>query len=322
MRIERIDFARGQRAVINSDLRDVAGEKFPTIKQPAKRHAGRYRDKKIDYPETFARTERNYQTQPRWVKLRRYSIHGIDHMETGPFDKDPVPSFDNLYHQYCEAVHSLDENLGRVLDCLDETGLAKNTLVIYMGDNGFHLGEHGFYDKRDAFETSIRVPMLARAPGLIKPGSKIEKMVLNIDIAPTVMQAMGVKAPLQTPNNNKGFDGSSFLPLLRGEKTDWRTHFVYEYHWEWNFPATPTLFAIRGERYKYVYYHGTWDLNSFHDLKTDPIERHNLINVPAYKEHIEMMREQLFKELTLRKALDIPIRTPRGVRLDQRKIGH
>ena len=133
--------------------------------QPAPRHPGRYDDQPIDYPETMANTERNYQTQPHWVRERRYSIHGIDHMETGPFDKDPVPDFDDLYHRYCETVHGLDENLGRVLRYLDEHGLSQQTLVIYMGDNGFELGEHGFYDKRDAFEHSIRVPMLAYAPG-------------------------------------------------------------------------------------------------------------------------------------------------------------
>ncbi len=163
--------------------------------QPAPRHQGRYRAAAIDYPATMARTERNYLTQPRWVRDRRYSIHGIDHMETGAFDKDPVPDFDELYHGYCEAVHSLDENIGRVLDFLDREDLASNTLVVYMGDNGFHLGEHGFYDKRDAFETSIRVPLLARAPGLIRPGTKVTQMVQNIDVAPTLLAATGTAAP-------------------------------------------------------------------------------------------------------------------------------
>ncbi|MHC4559240.1 MAG: sulfatase-like hydrolase/transferase, partial [Planctomycetota bacterium] len=133
--------------------------------QPAKRHQGRYGKAKVKRPETMANTERNYQTQPHWVRERRYSIHGVDHMETGQYDNDPVPSFNELYKQYCETVHGLDENLGRMLKYLDETGLSKSTLVIYMGDNGFALGEHGFYDKRDAFEESIRVPMLAYAPG-------------------------------------------------------------------------------------------------------------------------------------------------------------
>lgn len=283
--------------------------------EPAPRHKGRYADKPIDYPQTRARTERNYRTQPNWVKRRRYSIHGIDHMETGPFDKDPVPNLDVLYHSFAEAVHGIDENLGRVLAWLDANDLSKDTLVIYMGDNGFHLGEHGFYDKRDAFETSMRVPMLAWAPGNIKPRT-VEKMVQNIDVAATVLDAMGVDAPKAAE-----YDGRSFLPLLRGQNvSDWRTHLLYEYHWEWNFPATPTLFAIRTDRYKYVYYHGTWDIDSFHDLANDPDERHNLIQIPGYQEQIEKLRTQLFKELKASNALNLPARPPHGMRLDQRKI--
>lgn len=283
---------------------------------PAPRHAGRYKDKPIDYPQTRARTERNYRTQPNWVKRRRYSIHGIDHMETGPFDKDPVPNLDDLYHSFAEAVHGIDENLGRVLKYLDDNDLADSTMVIYMGDNGFHLGEHGFYDKRDAFETSIRVPLLVMAPGKIKPNVKIDRMVMNIDIAPTILDAMNVK-----PAADSDMDGRSFLPLLKGEAVnDWRTHILYEYHWEWNFPATPTTFAIRTDRYKYIYYHGTWDIDSFHDLQTDPIERHNLINIPAYQDKIKELRTQLFKELKESGALDTPVRAPHGDRLDQRKL--
>jgi N-acetylglucosamine-6-sulfatase len=285
---------------------------------PAPRHKGRYAKKPIDYPVTMARTERNYRTQPRWVSDRRYSIHGIDHMETGAFDKDPVPNFDNLYHGYAEAVHSLDENIGRVLDQLKTAGLAEDTLVLYMGDNGFHLGEHGFYDKRDAFETSIRVPLLAWAPGRVRNTDgpyNIDSMVQNIDIAPTVLAALGVEKPAAAK-----FDGQSFLPQLQGKKGGERDHILYEYHWEWNFPATPTLFAIRTDRYKFVYYHGTWDLDSFHDLKTDPHERHNLIDVPAYQEHITKLRTKLFKELEASGALNVPIRQPAGNRLDQRKI--
>ena len=162
---------------------------------PAPRHHGRYQKAEIKYPETMANTEENYQTQPHWVRRRRYGIHGIDHMQTGRFDDDPVPSFCDLYRRYCEAVHGLDENLGRVLDYVDKAALAESTLVIYMGDNGFALGEHGFYDKRDAFEVSIRVPMLAYAPGLIKPGTKITPMVQNIDVAPTILRAAGCPIP-------------------------------------------------------------------------------------------------------------------------------
>jgi N-acetylglucosamine-6-sulfatase len=282
--------------------------------QPAPRHRGRYARAPVRRPETMANTERNYQTQPHWVRERRYSIHGVDHMETGPYDNDPVPSFDDLYRQYCETVHGLDENLGRVLDYLDESRLSDSTLVVYMGDNGFALGEHGFYDKRDAFEESIRVPMLAYAPGLIEPGTRVTQMVQNIDVAPTLLDAAGLRPPAAAQ-----MDGRSFLPLLAGQSTPWRDHILYEYHWEWNFPATPTTFAIRTDRYKYIFYHGVWDHDGFYDLQTDPHERHNLINVPAYRAQIEAMKKQLFDELEAGGGLNIPVRRPRGERLDQRK---
>lgn len=283
--------------------------------QPAPRHAGRYHGQPIDYPETMANTEQNYQTQPRWVLDRRFSIHGIDHMETGAFDKDPVPDFDELYYNYCETVHGMDENVGRVLDFLDQSELSKDTIVIYMGDNGFHLGEHGFYDKRDAFETSIRVPMLAYAPGRIPPGTVVESMVQNVDVAPTILDVCGVEVP-----DTVELDGRSMQPLWQGKQVDeWRDHILYEYHWEWNFPATPSVLAIRTDRYKYVYYHGTWDHDSFHDLQTDPLERHNLIHVPAYQERISQLRDQLFKELGESGGLVLPIQVPAGERLDQRK---
>ena len=282
--------------------------------QPAERYKGLYGKAQVKRPDTMANTERNYQTQPHWVRERRYSIHGVDHMETGQYDNDPVPSFDELYKQYCETVHGLDENIGRVLNYLDDTGLSKSTLVIYMADNGFELGEHGFYDKRDAFEESIRIPMLAYAPGMIQPGIKITQMVQNIDIAPTVLDAAGVKLP-----KSARMDGQSFLPLLRAESVKWRDHILYEYYWEWNFPATPTVFAIRTERYKYIFYQGIWDHDGFYDLQTDPHERHNLINVPAYSEQIEAMKKQLFDEFEASGGLDIPVRRPLGERLDQRK---
>ncbi|MBL7139403.1 MAG: sulfatase [Planctomycetes bacterium] len=283
--------------------------------QPADRHRGRYANAEVRRPETMANTERNYQTQPHWVRERRYSIHGVDHMETGQYDDDPVPSFDDLVRRYSETVHGLDENLGRLLAYLDESGLARSTLVLYMGDNGFALGEHGFYDKRDAFEESIRVPMLAYAPGLIAPGTTVTPMVQNIDVAPTVLDAAGVAIP-----ESAKMDGRSFLPLLLGKKASWRDHILYEYHWEWNFPATPTLFAIRTDRYKYIYYYGVWDHDGFYDLETDPLERHNLVNVPAYREQIEAMKQQLFDELEASGGLVVPVRRPAGERLDQRKL--
>ena len=282
---------------------------------PAPRHEGRYKNKPIPYPETMARTEENYYSQSKWIKERRYGIHGIDHMETGTLDKDPVPSFDNLYWNFCETIHGLDENIGRLIKTINST--AKETYLFYMGDNGFALGEHGFYDKRDAFEESIRIPMLAYSPGNIPDGLVVDEMIQNIDIAPTILSLAG-----NDPKSIKHkMDGISFAPLIKGEdQKNKRDHILYEYHWEWNFPATPTCLAIRTNRYKYIYYHGVWDRNGFYDLESDPHERHNLIQIPHYRDKIETLRKQLFSELELSNGLNMPIRPPKGDQFYDRKI--
>jgi len=282
---------------------------------PAPRHQGRYKNKPIPYPETMARTEENYYSQSKWIKERRYGIHGIDHMETGTLDKDPVPSFDNLYWNFCETIHGLDENIGRLIKTINSS--AKDTYLFYMGDNGFALGEHGFYDKRDAFEESIRIPMLAYSPGNIPDGLVVDEMIQNIDIAPTILSLAG-----NDPKSIKHkMDGISFAPLIKGEdQKHKRDHILYEYHWEWNFPATPTCLAIRTNRYKYIYYHGVWDRNGFYDLESDPHERHNLIQIPHYRDKIETLRKQLFSELELSNGLNMPIRPPKGDQFYDRKI--
>ena len=285
--------------------------------QPAKRHLGRYDKFKVPYPQTMSLTERNYETQPNWIRERRYGIHGIGHMETGPLDNDPVPSFPALYRRFAETVHGLDENVGRILNYLDESGLAKDTLVLYLGDNGFALGEHGFYDKRDAFEESIRIPMLAYAPGRINPGTQVDEMVLNLDIAQTILASMKIRKTKNTPE----MSGRSFLPLILGkEPSNWRKHLLYEYHWEWNFPATPTTLAIRTNRYKYIYYHGIWDKNGLYDLQTDPHERHNLIRIPAFNELASNLKNQLFNELGKMGGLSMPIRPPKDFQFYDRKL--
>lgn len=284
--------------------------------EPAPRHRGRYADQPVPYPDTMANTEENYASQPRWVRERRYGIHGVDHMETGRFDRDPVPDFPALVRGYCETLYSMDENIGRILDWLEQSGLASNTLVLYMGDNGFALGEHGFYDKRDAFETSIRVPMLAWAPGAIRPGTVVTQLVQNIDVAATMLEAARVTPPADAPP----MDGRSFLPLLAGKTVPWRDHILYEYHWEWNFPSTPTMFAIRTERDKYIYHHGVWDKDGYYDLAADPAERHNLIDVPAFQDRIGALRRQLFDELEASGGATLPVARPQGERLGERKL--
>ncbi len=145
----------------------------------------------------------NLRDIPAWVKAQRNSWHGVDYM----YDDDI--KFDDFYQQYLETLLGLDRSIGRVLDYLKESGLDKETLVIYMGDNGFSFGEHGLIDKRQMYEESMRVPLLARCPALIKPGTKIKELVLNLDIAPSILEKAGIKNPTQ-------MQGPSFLPLLNG----------------------------------------------------------------------------------------------------------
>lgn len=282
---------------------------------PAPRHAGRYADVEIPYPVTMANTESNYRDKPHWVRAQRQSWHGVDFMYHGDME------FDEFYRAYAETLLAMDEGVGRVLDYLEQSGIADETLVLYMGDNGFLLGEHGLIDKRHAYEESIRVPMLAWAPGMIEPGTTIEALVRNIDVAPTVLELFGVRARHQ-------MDGQSFLGLLTGSR-DVRARtadvnarnplppatalpgepaLLYEYYWEHAFPHTPTTFALRGPRFKYIYYHGVWDRQELYDLATDPLEQHNLIDVPAYAQHVTAMREALFDRLEATGGMTIPLK--------------
>jgi N-acetylglucosamine-6-sulfatase len=264
--------------------------------EPARRHEGRYANVPIPYPETMANTRANYREKPNWVYEQRFSWHGVDYMYHGQFD------FDTFYRRYAETLLALDESVGRVLDYLHRAGMRRNTLVLYMGDNGFLLGEHGLIDKRHAYEESMRVPMLAYGPDWITPGSTISPLVRNIDVAPTILELTGVES-------GHDMDGRSFLPALRGQPLDpAEGEFLYEYFWEFAFPHTPTTFALRGDRYKYIYYHGVWDLQELYDLELDPQERFNLIRVPEHRERATEMRNRLFDRLEAANAMHVPLR--------------
>jgi N-acetylglucosamine-6-sulfatase len=275
---------------------------------PAPRHRGRYANAELKYPPTMANTERNFADKPKWVREQRYGWHGVDFMYHGAMN------FDTFYRRYTETLLALDESVGRVLDHLEKSGLAKNTLVLYMGDNGFSFGEHGLIDKRHAYEESIRVPMLAWGPGLIAPGTKVDAMVLNVDVAPTLLDAASART-------SATMDGRSFLPLLQGRKVgDWRNAFVYTYYWEYNFPHTPTVFALRDDRYKFMFYHGLWDQNELYDLQADPMERVNLIESPAHREVLQSMTKRLFDELEAARAVDVKFQRPVPGQQDERLL--
>ena len=263
--------------------------------EPAPRHKGRYARARVPYPDTLADTEANYETKPRWVKEQRYSWHGVDHMYHGAMQFDP------FYRAYCETILALDDSVGRVLDYVETSGLDKSTLVIYMSDNGFLLGEHGLIDKRNAYEESIRVPMLVYAPGFVAAGSTVSQLVRNIDIAPTILDLANV-VEVDT------VDGRSVLAALGGDKVAWDGELLYEYYWEYAFPHTPTTLALRGDRYKFIYYPGVWDLQELYDLEGDPQERNNLIAAPEHQKRIEQMRGRLWDLLEASGGMSVPLR--------------
>jgi N-acetylglucosamine-6-sulfatase len=201
--------------------------------------------------------------------------------------------------------------VGRIVGALREKGVLDSTLVVYMGDNGYAWGEHGMIDKRSAYDESMRIPLLAHCPELIAAGTDVQRIVANIDIAPTMLEAAGLTPPA-------GLDGRSFLPLLAGRSTEWRDALLYEYYWEWNFPMTPTIHALRGERYKFIRPHGLWDVEELYDLKNDPGEIVNLIRDPAHAETVKQMKTRLFAELRASGGMSIPMFDDRGGQSGQR----
>ena len=273
--------------------------------EPAKRHLDRYKDAPLEYPASMADTEENYRGKPQWVKEQRNSWHGVDYMYHGQMD------FDTFYRRYCETLLSVDDSIGRVLDCLKEIGQADSTLVFYMGDNGFCFGEHGLIDKRHMYEPSMRAPLLAYCPEIIKPGTKVRQLVQNIDIAPTVLEAAGAQPP-------EHMDGRSILPLLEGKNVPWRDAVFYEYYWEVNFPQTPTTFGVRTDRYKLIHYHGVWETDELYDVQNDPDEMHNLIDQPEHRKLVADLRKRMYDWLEQTGGMQIPLRREVGGKSDKR----
>lgn len=287
--------------------------------QPAKRHAGKYKDIPVITPPSMYLTATdsskyfgqatapagkvNYADIPSWVRKQRYSWHGVDYMYHGTI------RFDEFYRRYLETLMGVDESIQRIMKWVEEKGLSNNTLILYMGDNGFSFGEHGLIDKRHAYEESMRVPMLVWAPGFIQPKSVMEQTIMNVDIAPTFLELAGLKKPTN-------MQGSSFAGLLKGNSVEWRNRVYYEYYWEAAFPQTPTIFAIRTDRYKYIYNFGTWDINELYDLKNDPYEMNNLIRDTSLREEGLKLKDELFEWLSQTDGLQIPLKKPLKFRID------
>jgi N-acetylglucosamine-6-sulfatase len=274
---------------------------------PADRHRGRYRDEPFIPPKTFPDTPANYGGKPMWLKNQRNSRHGVDFAYN-------LDDFDlgAYYKRYCETLLAVDENLGRLLECLEQLQQLDDTVIVTMGDNGFQFGEHGLIDKRTAYEASIRVPLLMHCPDFLPGGTRVDEVVANIDIGPTLLDVAGVETPDQ-------MDGRSFLPLARGDDIAWRDYLLYEYYWEPNYPHTPTLHALRGERYKYIRYHGLWDTNELYDLQADPEETRNLIDSPEHQDLVRQLNAQLFEVLKETGGDTMPLKPDRGPTFPMRR---
>ena len=289
---------------------------------PAKRHEGKYADVPVVCPPSMYLTATdssktygiptppgskvNTRDIPNWVRAQRYSWHGVDYMYHGTI------KFDDFYRRYLETLQAVDESIERIINWVVSQGMKDNTMIVYMGDNGFSFGEHGLIDKRHAYEESMRVPLLVWAPGMVKPNSVMEQIIMNVDLAPTFLDLAGIAKPKQ-------MQGFSFAEILGGKGVTWqRDKVFYEYYWEAAFPQTPTTFAVRTERYKYIYYNGIWDINELYDLQADPYEMNNLIRDPAYQQTGMKLRTELFNWLGQTGGLQIPLKKAQGLRFDNR----
>ena len=272
---------------------------------PEPKYKGTLADSPFEPPASSELLTNNLKNRPRWLLDQRNSWHGMD------FPLHTGQSIESFYKSYCESLRSVDDSIGAVMEQLKEMGIYDETLVIYMGDNGYMFGEHGLIDKRVAYETSSRVPLLMQCPDLIKGSTVIDEVVANIDIAPTIMQAMGLEKP-------KHMDGQSFLPLAQGQKIKWRDYFLYVYYWEQNYPQTPTHFSLRGDRFKYTTYYGLWDTDELFDIVADPTECNNLIHDPKYESTKQKMQDELYAMMERLGGMNIPLNPPRGRQQNKR----
>jgi len=188
--------------------------------------------------------------------------------------------FQRYMKDYLATARSLDRNIGRLLDYLDKHQLSKNTIVIYASDQGFYLGEHGWFDKRFMYEESVRTPLVMRYPGFIKPGTTVNDMIVNIDFAPTLLNAAGVKVP-------EDMQGKSFLPLVEKKRpyAGWRKAMYYHYY---EYPEPHHVaphFGIRTQQYKLIRFYGPANYWELYDLRKDPREMKNIYGA---KENVQL----------------------------------
>jgi arylsulfatase A-like enzyme len=208
--------------------------------------------------------------EPLWVQMQRNSWHGVD------FPYHSALDLVSFRRDYLRTLSSVDDSLGRILAWIDAQDADRETIVVFTSDNGFLFGEHGLIDKRNAYEDSIRIPLIVWSTQRIRGGRIEDRLVSTLDIAPTLRSLAGATVPPDAT----GRDLTSLL--LSDTVVDWPDQpLIYEYYWEFNYPQTPSLFAIRNDRYKLIRHHGVWDTDALYDLQADPGEMENLIDDPA-----------------------------------------
>ncbi len=216
-------------------------------------------------------------------------------MADGHLPHSMIGSLEGFIRDYSETVVSMDVQIGRVLDELDRLGIADDTVVVYAGDNGYMWGEHRLFDKRWPYEESIRIPFMVRYPRLVKrPGTRADQMILNIDLAPALLELAGIAVP-------GNMEGKSFVPYLKDPGRRGRKAFLYEYFvdFPYNVPRTN---AVRTDDYIYIEYKGR-KKNQLFNLVNDPGQKKNLVNRTTHNEKLKEMKSML-KDLKEGKRYD------------------
>jgi arylsulfatase A-like enzyme len=254
--------------------------------------------KLVDCPERLTPDERrawDAYYKPRNEAFRKADLKGAELVRW---------KYNRYMHDYLACVKAVDESVGRLLKFLDDEGLADETIVVYASDQGFYLGEHGWFDKRWIFEESLKTPLLVRWPGIVAPGRVDGHIVSNLDFAPTFLEVAGVVAPTD-------LQGKSLMPLLRGgAPAEWRKSFYYEY---FEYPAPHHVrphYGVVTDRYKLVRFDTPalegWEL---FDLRSDPHELRNVYDEPANAAVVSELRRELER---LRRDLKAPAKPPRA----------
>ena len=241
------------------------------------------RDMKLTPPDTL-----NENQKRKWLDFGNKPNQVVSLNKLGNGNELKELKFQRYLKDYLATIKSVDDNIGRVLTYLKENGLDDNTIVIYASDQGFFLGEHGWFDKRFMYEESLRMPFVIKYPKHIKPNTEINDVISNIDIAPTLLDIANAKIP-------KDVQGKSFLNLLKGEKDEsWKQSMYYHYYEYPKWHHVQPHYGIRNERYKLIHFYYDVDLREFYDLQNDPREMNNLIHSEEHSNLIEELKKELF----------------------------